>query len=63
VRENKLHGVDYIKIYTTQDCVGPVHMCGYRLGLKVACHVYGGEGMYSCEWMPQTTCSSWTMRA
>jgi len=71
VRENKLHGVDYIKIYTTQDFVGPVHMWkrdatlvnspsltfeevetivdeAHRLGLKVACHAYGGEGMYSC---------------
>jgi imidazolonepropionase-like amidohydrolase len=26
VRENKLHGTDWIKIYTTQDFVGPVHM-------------------------------------
>lgn len=26
VRENKLHGVDWIKIYSTQDFVGPVHM-------------------------------------
>ncbi len=26
VREGKLHGVDWIKIYTTQDFVGPVHM-------------------------------------
>src|SRR2546430_6558028 len=26
VREAKLHGVDWIKIYTTQDFVGPVHM-------------------------------------
>jgi imidazolonepropionase-like amidohydrolase len=71
VRENKLHGVDYIKIYTTQDFVGPVHMWkrdatlvnspsltfeevetivdeAHRLGLKVACHAYGGEGMFSC---------------
>ena len=71
VRENKLHGVDYIKIYTTQDFVGPIHMWkrdatlvnspsltleevetivdeAHRLGLKVACHAYGGEGMYSC---------------
>ncbi len=71
VRENKLHGVDWIKIYTTQDFVGPVHMWkadatlvnspsltyeeveaivdeAHRLGLKVACHTYGGEGMYSC---------------
>ena len=71
VRENKLHGVDYIKIYTTQDFVGPVHMWkrdatlinspsltleeveaivdeAHRLGLKVACHTYGGEGMNSC---------------
>src|SRR3989475_6636665 len=27
VREAKLHGVDWVKIYTTQDFVGPVHMC------------------------------------
>jgi len=26
VREAKLHGVDWIKIYTTQDYVGPMHM-------------------------------------
>src|SRR5438067_680273 len=68
VREAKLHGVDWIKIYTTQDFVGPVHMWrpdatlvnspsltleeveaivdeAHRLGLKVACHTYGGEGM------------------
>src|SRR6266481_2811906 len=71
VREAKLHGVDWIKIYTTQDFVGPVHMWrpdatlvnspsltleeveaivdeAHRLGLKVACHTYGGEGMDSC---------------
>jgi imidazolonepropionase-like amidohydrolase len=71
VREAKLHGVDWIKIYTTQDFVGPVHMWkadatlvaspsltfeeveaivdeAHRLGLKVACHTYGGEGMASC---------------
>ncbi len=71
VREAKLHGVDYIKIYTTQDFVGPVHMWkrdatlvsspsltfeeveaivdeAHRLGLKVACHTYGGQGMYDC---------------
>ena len=71
VREAKLHGVDWIKIYTTQDFVGPVHMWkadgnlvnspsltleevmtvvdeAHRLGLKVACHTYGGEGMESC---------------
>jgi len=71
VREAKLHGVDWIKIYTTQDFVGPVHMWkadatlvnspsltkeevdaivdeAHRLGLKVACHTYGGEGMMSC---------------
>src|SRR6266853_521086 len=70
-REAKLHGVDSIKIYTTQDFVGPVHMWrpdatlvnspsltleeveaivdeAHRLGLKVACHTYGGEGMRSC---------------
>jgi imidazolonepropionase-like amidohydrolase len=71
VRETKLHGVDWIKIYTTQDFVGTVHMWkadatlvnspsltfeeveaivdeAHRLGLKVACHTYGGEGMNSC---------------
>jgi imidazolonepropionase-like amidohydrolase len=71
VREAKLHGVDYIKIYTTQDFVGQLHMWkpdatlvnspsltfdeinaitdeAHRLGLKVACHTYGGEGMFSC---------------
>jgi len=71
VREAKLHGVDWIKIYTTQDFVGQVHMWtadaalvnspsltleevqaiveeAHRLGLRVACHAYGGEGMNSC---------------
>ena len=71
VREAKLHGVDYIKIYTTQDFAGTVHMWkpdgtlvnspsltfeeveaivdeAHRLGLKVACHTYGGEGLMSC---------------
>jgi len=71
VREAKLHGVDYIKIYTTQDFAGTVHMWkpdgtlvnspsltpeevdaivdeAHRLGLKVACHTYGGEGLTSC---------------
>jgi imidazolonepropionase-like amidohydrolase len=71
VREAKLHGVDYIKIYTTQDFAGTMHMWrpdatlvdspsltfeevqaivdeAHRLGLKVACHAYGGEGMHSC---------------
>jgi imidazolonepropionase-like amidohydrolase len=71
VREAKLHGVDWVKIYTTQDFVGPMHMWkpdgtlvaspsltfeeveaivdeAHRLGLRVACHTYGGEGMMSC---------------
>jgi imidazolonepropionase-like amidohydrolase len=71
VREAKLHGVDYIKVYTTQDFDGQVHMWNrdatlvsspsltfeeiqavvdeaHRLGLKVACHAYSGEGMYDC---------------
>jgi imidazolonepropionase-like amidohydrolase len=71
VREAKLHGVDWIKIYTTQDFVGQMHMWkpdatlvaspsltpeeveaivdeAHRLGLKVACHTYGGEGLRSC---------------
>jgi imidazolonepropionase-like amidohydrolase len=65
VREAKLHGVDYIKIYTTQDFAGTMHMWkpdatlvnspsltfeevdaivdeAHRLGVKVACHAYGG---------------------
>ena len=71
VREAKLHGVDWVKIYTTQDFIGPMHLFrpdgtlittpsltpeeveaitdeAHRLGLKVACHTYGGEGMRSC---------------
>jgi imidazolonepropionase-like amidohydrolase len=73
VRESKLHGVDWIKIYTTQDFVGSRELHefkpdgsllaypsltleevqaivdeAHRLGLKVACHTYGGEGMRSC---------------
>jgi len=71
VREAKLHGVDYVKIYTTQDFAGTMHMWrpdgtlvnspsltyeeveaivdeAHRLGIKVACHAYGGEGMRSC---------------
>jgi imidazolonepropionase-like amidohydrolase len=71
VREAKLHGVDLIKIYTTQDFAGTEHMWkpdatlvnspslsfeevdaivdeAHRLGLKVVCHAYGGEGMDSC---------------
>ena len=71
VREAKLRGVDWIKIYTTQDFVGPIRMWdrdaklvsspsltfeeveaivdeSHRLGLKVACHAYAGEGLTSC---------------
>lgn len=71
MREAKLHGVDWIKIYTTQDFVGQTYMWkpdatlvaspsltreevdaivdeAHRLGLRVACHTYGGEGMNSC---------------
>jgi imidazolonepropionase-like amidohydrolase len=71
VREAKLHGVDFVKIYTTQDFAGTAHMWrpdatlvnspslsleeveaivdeAHRLGIKVACHTYGGEGMRSC---------------
>src|SRR5258705_8362202 len=71
VREAKLHGVDWIKIYTTQDFAGTMHMWkpdatlvnspslsyeevqaivdeAHRMGLRVACHTYGGEGMRSC---------------
>ena len=78
VREAKLHGVDYIKIYTTQDFAGTEHMWkpdatlvnspsltpeeveaivdeAHRLGLKVACHTYGGEGMTQLHRMPAST--------
>src|SRR5438105_2191010 len=72
VREAKLHGVDWVKIYTTQDFVGDEYQVfkpdgtlvnspsmteeevmaitdeAHRLGLKVACHTYGGEGQLSC---------------
>ena len=72
VREAKLHGVDWVKIYTTQDFVGEEYHVwkpdgslvnspsltleevqavvdeAHRLGLKVACHTYGGEGQLSC---------------
>lgn len=72
VREAKLHGVDWVKIYTTQDFVGAEYRVwkpdgtlvnspsltleevqaivdeAHRLGLKVACHTYGGEGQRSC---------------
>jgi imidazolonepropionase-like amidohydrolase len=72
VRELKLHGADWAKIYTTQDFVGgglnefrsdgslvaipslsleevqAIVDEAHRMGLKVACHTYGGEGMRSC---------------
>jgi imidazolonepropionase-like amidohydrolase len=72
VREAKLHGVDWVKIYTTQDFVGDEYSVfkpdgtlvnspslteeevmavvdeAHRIGLKVACHTYGGEGQLSC---------------
>jgi imidazolonepropionase-like amidohydrolase len=72
VREAKLHGVDWVKIYTTQDFIGDEYSVfrpdgtlvnspslteeevmaitdeAHRLGLKVACHTYGGEGQVSC---------------
>jgi imidazolonepropionase-like amidohydrolase len=72
VREAKLHGTDWAKIYTTQDFVGDelrefnpdgslvaipsltleeveaVVDEAHRMGLKVACHTYGGDGMRAC---------------
>ena len=72
VRELKLHGADWAKIYTTQDFVGDelkefrpdgslvaipsltleeveaIVDEAHRMGLKVACHTYGGDGMRSC---------------
>ena len=74
VRKLRIYGVDWIKIYATQDFEGGRN--GYRVfkpdgnmvnvpsltleeiqaivdeahrsGLKVGCHVYGGEAMHSC---------------
>jgi imidazolonepropionase-like amidohydrolase len=72
VRELKLHGTDWAKIYTTQDFVGDelrefrpdgslvatpsltleevqaIVDEAHRIGLRVACHTYGGEGMRTC---------------
>ncbi len=72
VRDAKLRGVDWIKIYATEDFVGAEYRVfkpdgtlvnppsltleevqaivdeAHRLGLKVACHAYGGEGLRSC---------------
>jgi len=72
VRERKLYGADWIKIYTTQDFVGGEYRVfkpdgtlvnspsltleetqaivdeAHRMGLKVACHAYGGEGLRNC---------------
>src|SRR5438309_8119646 len=72
VRELKLHGTDWAKIYTTQDFVGDdlrefrpdgslvaspsltledvqaIVDEAHRMGLKVACYTYRGEGMRSC---------------
>ena len=72
VRERKLHGADWIKIYTTIDFTGAEYNEfkpdgsmvaspsltkeeveaivdeAHRLGLKVACHTYAGEGLRDC---------------
>jgi imidazolonepropionase-like amidohydrolase len=72
VRDHKLYGVDWIKIYTTMDFTGEEYKAfkpdgtlvnspsltleevqaivdeSHRMGLKVACHTYGGEGLRSC---------------
>jgi imidazolonepropionase-like amidohydrolase len=71
VREAKNHGVDYIKIYATEDYVAGTHLWtedgtfqvfdsitaeevtaivdeAHRLGLKVACHDYGGGAKDPC---------------
>ena len=71
VRESKLNGTDWVKIYTTQDFVGRQNHWNpdatmlytpsmsfeeveaivdesHRLGMKVVCHAYGGEGLESC---------------
>ena len=72
VREHKLYGADWIKIYTTMDFTGAEYNEfkadgtmvaspslsyeeieaivdeAHRMGLKVACHTYGGPGLYDC---------------
>ena len=72
VRERKLYGTDWVKIYNTIDFTGAEYNEfkpdgslvaspslskeeveaivdeSHRMGLKVACHAYGGEGLYDC---------------
>lgn len=72
VRERKLYGADWIKIYTTIDFTGTdfnefksdgtlvaspsltreevdaIVDEAHRMGMKVACHTYGGPGLYDC---------------
>lgn len=72
VRERKLYGADWVKIYTTMDFTGAEYVEfkpdgslvaspsltfeeidaivdeSHRMGLKVACHTYGGEGLRDC---------------
>jgi imidazolonepropionase-like amidohydrolase len=72
VREHKLYGADWIKIYTTMDFTGEEYLVwkpdgtlvnspsltleeteaivdeAHRMGLKVACHAYGGDGLRAC---------------
>ena len=72
VRERKLYGTDWVKIYTTMDFTGTEYNEfkpdgslvaspsltleevqaivdeSHRIGLKVACHTYGGEGLHDC---------------
>ena len=72
VRERKLYGADWIKIYTTIDFTGSEYNEfkpdgslvaspsltleeiqaivdeAHRMGLKVACHTYAGEGLHDC---------------
>jgi imidazolonepropionase-like amidohydrolase len=72
VRDHKLYGTDWIKIYTTMDFTGEEYKAfkpdgtlvnspsltleevqavvdeSHRMGLKVACHTYGGDGLRSC---------------
>jgi imidazolonepropionase-like amidohydrolase len=72
VREHKLYGTDWVKIYTTMDFTGEEYKVwksdgtlvnspsmtreeveavvdeAHRMGLKVACHSYGGPGLRDC---------------
>jgi imidazolonepropionase-like amidohydrolase len=48
VREHSHYGVDWIKVYETEDYEGGGYPEAHRRGLRVACHAYGGKGLRNC---------------